>query len=127
MWARTAEIMLGCWLLLSPFIFRHPAEATAWWINDLACGTIVILLALLSFWAFPIWRTVRRAHLGILAVALWMIAFAFALADYPPAPALQNDIVLALLLLMLALVPNEAELPPEEWQEYLTRELEPNK
>jgi hypothetical protein len=124
MWARTAEIMLGCWLLLSPFIFRHPAEATSWWVNDLTCGTIVILLSLFSFWSFPFWRAVRRAHLVNLAVALWLIGFAYVTADYPPAGALQNHVLLGLLLLMLPLVPTEAELPPEEWREFLTRELE---
>jgi hypothetical protein len=127
MWARTAEIMLGCWLLLSPFIFRHPAGATGWWANDLLCGTIVILLSLLSFWSLPFWRAIRRAHLLNLAVALWLIGFAYFTSDYPPAPALQNHVILGLLLLMLPLVPSEADLPPEEWQEFLTRELEQNK
>ena len=77
----------------------------------------MIVLALLSFW-----RPLRRAHLAILAVALWLIGFAYLSAGYPPAPALQNDLVLGLLLLMVALVPSQADLPPESWRPLLARE-----
>lgn len=26
MWARVVEVMLGCWLAVSPFVFRHSAD-----------------------------------------------------------------------------------------------------
>ncbi len=122
MWARTAEIMLGCWLVLSPFIFRHPAKATALWTNDLTCGTVVILLSLFSFWQFSFWSAIRQAHLVILAVALYLVAFAFIDASYPPSPALQNYVIVGLLLLMFALVPTEVNLPPPKWQVLISQE-----
>src|SRR5207247_2056429 len=50
MWARVVEVMLGCWLAVSPFVFRHPAEERAWWANDLICALLVVALALLSVW-----------------------------------------------------------------------------
>jgi hypothetical protein len=39
-------------------------------------------------------------------------------APYPTPVALQNDLMLGLLLLMFAIVPNEASLPPEKWRDF---------
>jgi uncharacterized membrane protein YbaN (DUF454 family) len=104
--------MLGCWLALSPFIFRHTADQETFWINDLLSALIVMVLALLSFW-YPL----RHAHLAICLVALWLIGFGYFASPHPSPPALQNDILLGLLLLMLGIIPNEASLPPRPWRE----------
>lgn len=115
MWARIVEVMLGCWLAVSPFIFRHnPADRTMW-LNDLLSALAVVVFALVSFW-----RPLRLAHVANVAVALWLIAFGF-WAPYPPALALQNDIVIGLLLLMFAIVPNHANQPPRPWRRFLTK------
>jgi hypothetical protein len=113
MWARIVEVMLGCWLALSPFIFNHPTEKSAWWINDLTSGIALVTLALFSFW-----RPMRHAHLAIVLLGLWLISFAYLAAPYPTPPALQNDLMLGLLLLMFAIIPNEASLPPEKWRDF---------
>lgn len=113
MWARVIEVMVGCWLALSPFIFRHAADERIFWFNDLASATIVILLALVSFW-----RPLRYAHLGNFLVAVWLIAFGFWASSYPAPPALQNDIGVGLLLLMFAIIPNEATQPPPSWRAF---------
>lgn len=112
MWSRVVEIMLGHWLLISPFIFRHPVQETAWWINDMACGVTVIVLGLLSFW-----RPTRNAHLLMLPIGCWLILVGFLWSAHPAPPALQNDVLLGLLLLMFAIIPNQASLPPEGWRE----------
>ncbi len=113
MWARVVEVMLGCWLGLSPFIFRHTAEEKGFWVNDLLCGFAVVTLALASFW-----HPLRHARIAIAAIALWLILFGFLTA--PPAPpASQNHILTGLLLLMFAIIPNEANLPPRAWRTYL--------
>src|SRR5918999_1339915 len=83
MWARIVEVMLGCWLALSPFIFNHPTEKSAWWINDLTSGIALVTLALFSFW-----RPMRHAHLAIVLLGLWLISFAYLAAPYPTPPAL---------------------------------------
>jgi hypothetical protein len=114
MWARVIEVMLGCWLALSPFIFRHGPEDRVFWLNDLFSALVVIVVALVSFWG-----PLRFAHVANLAVALWLIAFGF-WAPYPTQPALQNDIVIGLLLLMFAIIPNHANKPPHPWRELLT-------
>jgi hypothetical protein len=111
MWARTIEVMLGSWLALSPFIFRHGGDDKVLWFNDLLSAMAIIVLALVSFWP-----PLRFAHLASLAIAVWLIAFGFWSSPYPAPPALQNDIVIGLLLLMFAIIPNETNLPPREWR-----------
>ncbi len=118
MWARIVEVMLGCWLAVSPFIFRHSPEDRVLWFNDLLSATVVVLLALLSFWS-----PLRFAHVANLAVALWLIAFGFWAFPYPTPPALQNNVVIGLLLLMFAVIPNEANRPPRPWRDFLTKQF----
>ncbi len=116
MWARVVEFMLACWLALSPFIFRHEPGETLLWANDFACAVVIGTLALLSFW-----RRARAAHLGHIAVAFWLIALAWFAGGRPPAPAHQNYVVFALLLLLIAVVPSRASVPTEEWREFYVR------
>lgn len=112
MWARVVEVMLGCWLAVSPFVFRHSAEDRMLWFSDLLSALVVMVLALSSFW-----RPLRYAHLGIVAVGLWLIVVGY-VAPYPTPPAFQNDIAVGLLLLIFAIVPNNAAQPPKPWREF---------
>jgi hypothetical protein len=116
MWARVIEVMLGCWLAMSPFIFRHNAEDRILWVNDLSSAIVVTAFALVSFWS-----PLRFAHFANLVVALWLIAFGFWAFPYPTPPALQNDILVGFLLLMFAIIPNEASQPPLSWRNLLDR------
>lgn len=116
MWARVVEFMLGCWLAVSPFVFQHGDESLLWATDFIAASTIVTL-ALLSYWA-----PLRHAHLGSALVGLAMIAFGRFAAGAEPGPALQNYILVGLLLLMFAIVPNHASRPPRTWY---PRESEP--
>lgn len=113
MWARVIELMLGCWLAVSPFIFRHSPEDRVLWFSDLLSALVIIVVVLVSFWP-----PLRFAHIANLAVALWLIAFGY-WAPYPTPPALQNDIVVGLLLMMFAIIPNNANEPPQPWREFL--------
>jgi hypothetical protein len=112
MWARVVELLLACWLVASPFLFRHPSgERILWW-TDVGGGALIALFALLS------WRQwLRRAHLLSIVVALWLIGFGFLGSPYPPPAALQNDIVVGMVLLTFAIVPGEASRPPAAWRE----------
>ena len=113
MWARVIEVMLGCWLAMSPFIFRHAAGDRTLWVNDLFSAMAVVVLALVSFCP-----PLRFAHVANLIIGLWLIAFGFWASPYPTPPALQNDIVVGFLLLMFAIVPNEATQPPQTWRDF---------
>jgi hypothetical protein len=113
MWTRVVEVMLGCWLAVSPFIFRHPASEWKLWANDLACACAVVALALLSCWP-----PLRHAHLAVGVVALWLLGFGYFAALHPLIPAMQNDLLVGLLLVMFAIISNEASLPPQAWREF---------
>lgn len=111
MWPRVVECMLGCWLLISPFVFRYEDRGAAWWINDHAIGLAVIAFGLMSYW-----RPTRRMHLLSVAAALWLVLYGRFGHEYPFPPAAQNYITLGLLLLMLAIIPSRASQPPEAWR-----------
>lgn len=104
--------MLGFWLIMSRFVFRHDA-AEGWFLtNDLLSGFAVMILGFLSFWQKTYW-----AHFLILAVALWLIVYGY-LTGYPSPPAAQNQIVTGLLLAMLAIIPNDIDELPESWKKF---------
>ncbi len=117
MWPRVVEIMLGFWLILSPFIFGHLDGLKIYWTSDFICASLAIIISSLS-----LWQRIGRIHLATIAVALWLLGFGFLEAPYPTPPYLQNDIVLGLLLLITAIIPNHANSPPESWQELFHHE-----
>ncbi|MFN7147530.1 MAG: SPW repeat protein, partial [Myxococcota bacterium] len=108
MWGRVVEVMLGGWLAMSPFVFHHAPDARALWTTDVLAATAIVTLALLSFQ-----RHLRRAHLGQLLVAAWLVVVGWLGA---PAPAAQNHLVVGLLLAMLAIVPSHASRPSPSWE-----------
>jgi hypothetical protein len=112
MWARTAEVMLGLWLAASPFIFGHPPDEPALWWNDFGAAFLMVTVSLLSFWG-----RASHAHLLNILVGLWLVGFGYFGSGDPPSPAAQNDLIVGILLLMLAIVPSHAALPPWEWRE----------
>jgi len=110
MWARTIEVAAGCWLLMSPFIFVHPSGNFRLWATDLVVGSLTIMLALISYW-----KPLRGAHWLTFAIAQGMVAAGFSSGTPAPA-AIQNEILVGLLLAMLAIVPSLSESPPESWR-----------
>ena len=110
MWSRVVEFMLGCWLAISPFIFAHPADEPTLWATDWIAACVVIAFALLSYW-----RPLRHIHLLTAVLACGLIAAGRFLSPGDVPPAAQNQIVVGLLLLMFALVPNHASRPPDAW------------
>lgn len=111
MWARIVECMLGIWLVLSPFIFRHDAASARMWANDLGVGASLIVLALASYW-----RPTNWAHWLLIPMGIWLIAFGRLSGQPPLLPGLQNDVLVGLLLAMFAVVPNDASRPPAGWR-----------
>ena len=85
------------------------------WQSDLFCGTGMVVLALLSYWS-----PTRYAHLLQLGVAGWLIGFGYFYGGHPAAPGYQNNIFVGLILVLLALIPNEASEPPRSWRRYFT-------
>jgi hypothetical protein len=112
MWARTAEVMLGIWLVLSPFIFRGTEAVGAWSAIHVAAGAAVVSLSLLSFW-----RPTAHAHLLTAALATVLALYAYLGWERPGPPAAQNAITIGLLLVLLAIIPNDASRPPAPWRQ----------
>lgn len=112
MWSRVVEVMLGVWLVISPFIFSYPPEKTGWWVNDLTTGTLVILFGLFSYW-----KPTHLAHLLTIFVGCWLMGFAYSQGFGEPPAAMQNNLILGLMLLMFAVIPNDADRPPQPWDE----------
>jgi hypothetical protein len=110
MWPRVIELMLGVWLLVSPFVFRDTARAAEYVVNDAVSGAVVVLLSLLAFW-----RPLRRANLATLAMGLWLASYGYFSAPRPGPPGAQNDLVIGLLLLLFAIIPTDANRPPDTW------------
>lgn len=111
MWPRVVELMLGVWLVISPFVFRGTPELDRYVANDIACGTLVIVASLFCFW-----HPARRAHLVTLAISVWLAGYGYFSAPRPGPPAAQNEIIVGLLLLLFAILPSEATRPPESWR-----------
>lgn len=109
MWSRVIEIMLGFWLWMSPFIFRHPEGAVSFWINDYTAGALCMLFGALSYG-----NRTRQIHLGNSVVGLWLIVFAYLNSGWPVEPAFQNNVIVGFLLLMFGIIPNHADQPSPE-------------
>lgn len=112
MWPRVTELMLGLWLVLAPLVFRDTEAIEQFLVRDVAAGSAVVLFSLLSFW-----RRTEWAHFGTAILALLLGLSAYFGWTRPGPPAAQNEITLALCLLLLAIVPNEASRPPKPWRQ----------
>lgn len=111
MWSRDFEGMLGCWLLLSPLIFHYGERNYGFWEHNLACGTLIILLALFSYW-----KPTRAAHWFQPLVGCWLVGFAYAQGLGDASGMAQNHLLVGLLLMMFGVIPNQASAPPAAWQ-----------
>lgn len=111
MWPRVVEAMLGTWLVLSPLVFAETLDYSRFQTVDVTTGAAVVGLSLASFWRRDEWLHLVTA---VVAVALALLAY-FGSAR-PGPPGAQNEIVTALLLLLFAIIPNEANRPPKPWR-----------
>ena len=117
MWPRIVEVMLACWLTVSPFIFDYDEADRLLWITAYLSAAAVATLSLLS-----LSRRFDKMHLGILVVAAWLAVTGYAFGGERPAPAAyQNDLVVGLLLAMLAILPTRTSEPPQRWLELYAR------
>lgn len=111
MWARVIEGMLGCWLLVTPLVFRGTTAVEDYTTSALVSGAVVIVMALLSFW-----EPTRLARFVTLGVSLWLALHGYFAAERPGPPAAQNEIMIGLTILLFAIIPNDASQPPTAWR-----------
>ena len=115
MWPRITELAIGIWLCVSPLLFRASDSTAALASNSFICGTLVMATSFLSFW-----EPTRHARIGTALVGLWLLGFSYATAGRPAALELQNLFVSGLLLILFAVVPNEANRPPRPWRKFVS-------
>jgi hypothetical protein len=95
--ASGANIVLGAWMVISPFIFGYSGNSAALW-NDIIFGVVVLLLA----WA----RVANPGGVSALSwinavIGLWLIAVPFVFGFTTNAVALWNNIIAGALVTIL--------------------------
>jgi hypothetical protein len=116
MWARVVEFMVACWLALSPFIFHYKAEETFLWANDFICSFLISCFAFLSYY-----EPIRKIHLLSLGVSFWLFYAGYHTFPEPATGALQNYVVVSLVLMMLNIIPTDSSLPPRPWRDFFEK------
>ena len=116
MWARAIEIMLALWLAASPFIFGHVDTHPQLVASDFVAASAILVLSSASFF-----HRLRRAHLGNLAVAAWLVGYGYFGFQHPIPPGAQSELLVGLVLILLAIIPPQSEEPPEGWRELFER------
>jgi hypothetical protein len=114
MWPRIAELLVGLWCIVSPWLFGHAGTDSVRMWNDVGAGVALVVLSMASYRHSTSW-----AHFLSGLVAVWLIGSGYFGAERPGPPANQNEIVTGLLVLLLFFLPNEAGLPPESWRREL--------
>ena len=113
MWPRVVELMLGVWLLIAPFVFGFVLggfQSMQAWI----CGFVVIIASCLSYWP-----PTRHARAATALTGLWLTGSSYAVGAFPAPPDVQNGLLTGLLLVMFAIIPNEASEPPRPWRPFI--------
>ena len=109
LWSRALELVLGCWLLLSPMVLGHTG-ASALGLVDRGAGMLVVAIVAISL--LP---SLGRLHLATLPVALLLIAWSWSAFPRPGPAGAQNQILVGLVLGLLSMVPSYDTSPPEGW------------
>jgi hypothetical protein len=101
-------------LIASPFAFSTPLGAIVS-IYAFVCGAIVVVAGLLSFRELT-----RHARAVTAAVGLWLAGRSYWTARHPADAELQNQLLIGMLLIMFAIIPNEASKPPTSWRRFVS-------
>jgi hypothetical protein len=117
MWPRLVEIVIGVWLVASPWVLPPPHDFAST-IAAVLGGAEIILLGWLSY--LP---SLRKVHLVEIIIAVWLLAVAYTSALPPNAPVIASHILTAFVLMNFAIIPTQANRPPRAWEEF--RNLQP--
>lgn len=113
MWPRLLEGALGAWLLASPWVLGGPEvaplRAGGLDLVPVAAGLALMGLTLAAF-------RFQHAHVAVLALGVALVAFNWLAYPRPGPASAQNGIAVGLLLCLFAIVPNDADRPPEGWR-----------
>lgn len=96
-WKDAGNLVLGIWLVVSPWALAYAGEATAAW-NACIVGVIIAVAAFAALIAFQKWEEWVNAGL-----AAWLIVSPFILGFSALTTALWNQIIVGLLVGCLAI------------------------
>jgi SPW repeat len=96
-WQDGANLVLGLWLLVSPWLFGYAAAPTVAW-NAYVVGVIIAVAAAAALIAFQKWEEWLNAVLGA-----WLIVSPWVLGYTATTAAMWNHIVVGALVLILAI------------------------
>ena len=96
-WQDSLNVLLGVWLILSPWILGFSPEMTAMW-NAVLVGAVIALLALSTLVNFRKWEEWAGILLGLWLIASpWVLGFAATLSA-----ATWNFVAVGILAIALA-------------------------
>ena len=96
-WQDPVNLVLGLWLVATPWIFQFAGEAAPMW-NAVVVGVVVAAIALSTLFKAQAWQEWANAVLG-----LWLVASPWALGFAAIAAALWNAVVVGVVVAALAL------------------------
>jgi hypothetical protein len=96
-WQDTLNLVLGLWLIISPWVLAYTAQTTAAWTAH-AVGVVILVMAALALYAFHTWEEWINV-----ALAAWLIVSPWLLGYSAVQAATWNQIVVGLAVGVLAL------------------------
>src|SRR5215813_3702477 len=74
-WQDPVNLILGVWLLISPWVLEHQAEATSTG-NAVILGVLIALAAVIALFRVKAWEEWTNVVLGVwLVVSPWILGF----------------------------------------------------
>jgi hypothetical protein len=97
-YASGLNVLLGIWIIASPFVLAFTDNTTALW-NDIIVGAVVLILGLVRLEGT---RITSWASWGNLILGIWLVIAPYILTYSDLTKALWNDIVLGIAVAILA-------------------------
>jgi hypothetical protein len=97
--ATNINIGTGVWLVLAPFILGYAAFAAPLW-NDIVCGALIIVLG--GVRRSGIMRNVGLSYTNA-GIGAWLIIAPWVLPYEGLQPAIWNDVVVGILVLIMGI------------------------
>jgi SPW repeat len=106
-WQDTASVVLGLWLIVSPWILGYATELRPM-ANVVIVGAIIALIAAVALYAFRRWEEWIN-----IALAVWLVASPWILGFGNRQTAVANQIIVGLLVAILAFWAATVEHSPD--------------
>lgn len=117
MWARTMEFSIACWLAMSLLIFPLPLESS----TRLTEETLVVCILIIGCSLFSISKRMPYLHFLNILWALLLVGETLLQTPSPPMGFYQSRMITGILLLVLAIIPVDCNVPPSSWRNFFSK------